>query len=350
MSVIRPARSLGALALVLSLGLLAACGSGSAGGADGGAAAGSGDGADGHFPVTIEHAFGATTITEEPERIVTIGWGTTDAVLAMEEVPVGIEEQNYGGGKDKVLPWVEQKLEEMGAETPVLLPTANQGTIDYEAILELHPDVILAQYSGITQDQYQKLSKMAPTVAYPEQPWSTSMTDIVMMTGKALGEPQEAREILARIEQRIQAAAEAHPEFQGLTIATLKAGTTQLYTYTQADPREKLLRDLGFTTAASVKRLSRTVQEGQFYVPFSFEKADQLTSDVLLVFSDSKQAHRAMKSTAWFRSMPQAKDDSVASVVGEAQVAAVSPPTALSLLWGLDELVRSLSKAAAQVG
>ena len=37
--------------------------------------------ADGAFPVTIEHAFGETTIEEAPERVVTWGWASTDSTV-----------------------------------------------------------------------------------------------------------------------------------------------------------------------------------------------------------------------------------------------------------------------------
>jgi iron complex transport system substrate-binding protein len=44
--------------------------------------------------------------------------------------------------------------------------------------------------------------------------------------------------------------------------------------------------------------------------------------------------------------MPQLQSGAVASLVGPDLVAAVSPPTALSLTWGLDTFVSELSKAA----
>jgi iron complex transport system substrate-binding protein len=44
--------------------------------------------------------------------------------------------------------------------------------------------------------------------------------------------------------------------------------------------------------------------------------------------------------------MPQVTDGALASIAGEEYVASVSPPTALSLTWGLDEYVTELSHAA----
>src|SRR3712207_8415598 len=66
---------LGAALLATAL-VLAGCGSGAED--DAAAAAPSGSSA-GAFPVTIEHTFGTTTIDEEPQDVVTWGFGSTDA-------------------------------------------------------------------------------------------------------------------------------------------------------------------------------------------------------------------------------------------------------------------------------
>lgn len=304
--------------------------------------------ASGSFkPVTIEHAFGSTEIEERPARVVTIGWGSTDAMLALGVVPVGIEKQEYGGNENGVLPWVAEKLAELDARTPTLLPSANSADPAYERILQLEPDLILAPYSGITEEQYGKLAKIADTVAYPETPWSTTMEEIVTMTGQSLGLAEEAKQVLADIDATVAEAAAEHPEFEGLTIATLASGSNELYTYTQADPREQVLRDLGFQTAPSVLDFTKTADPGAFYVPFSFEQADQLTSDVLLTYSGSADELKALENNPGYQSMPQVEAGTVAKVVGEAKVAAVSPPTALSVTWGLPELVDLLAEAAA---
>ena len=57
----------------------------------------------------------------------------------------------------------------------------------------------------------------------------------------------------------------------------------------------------------------------------------------------------AFLASAPIQAMPAVSRGQVAQVVGTELIAAVSPPTALSLTYGLDELVASLS-AAAQAG
>ena len=49
--------------------------------------------------------------------------------------------------------------------------------LDYEAISDSNPDIILAAYSGITQEEYDLLSEIAPVVAYPENAWQTLWRD-----------------------------------------------------------------------------------------------------------------------------------------------------------------------------
>ncbi|MGH8967721.1 MAG: iron-siderophore ABC transporter substrate-binding protein, partial [Actinomycetes bacterium] len=45
---------------------------------------------DGTFPVTVEHAFGTTTIERAPERVVALGVTDADPVLALGTTPVAV--------------------------------------------------------------------------------------------------------------------------------------------------------------------------------------------------------------------------------------------------------------------
>ena len=165
------------------------------------------------FPVTIEHAFGKTTIEKEPKRVATLGWSDQDHALALGVVPVGATKLTWGGNKAGSSDWFDAALEEEGAEAPVRYDDADGAPID--EIAKLSPDVILATNSGITEQEYEKLTKIAPVVAYPEAPWVTPWQTSLETVGKALGRTDEAEKVEDDTEEKIDAAKEDNPELDG---------------------------------------------------------------------------------------------------------------------------------------
>jgi iron complex transport system substrate-binding protein len=115
------------------------------------------------FPFTIEHKYGSTTVTEKPERIVLVGLTEQDALLALGIVPVATRGW-YGERPGAIFEWAQDKLGD--AEVPVVLPGAE---LNIEQIAGLNPDVIVGLYAGLTQEEYDTLSKIAPTVAQPAE-------------------------------------------------------------------------------------------------------------------------------------------------------------------------------------
>jgi iron complex transport system substrate-binding protein len=306
---------------------------------------GSGDGGgDGTFPVTIEHAFGETTIDAEPERVVAWGWASADAAIALGVMPVGIPAESYAGDEEGVLPWIREAVEEQGAEMPTVL--ANGEEPPYEDIAELAPDLILAPYSGLTEDQYDLLSEIAPVVAYPEEPWATPWRDIITIAGEALGRSDEAEAVLDDIDGRIAEAAAEHPEFAGKTIAAVWDVSGSFYVYKDEDPRVQFLLDLGFESAPAVDELD--TGEATFYYTLSYEQLDKLQSDVLLSYASTQEEQDAFLNSSYAQLLPAVQSGAVASLVGTEYISAVSPPTALSLTWGLDQVVAALAEATAE--
>ncbi|GHD39805.1 iron-siderophore ABC transporter substrate-binding protein [Mycetocola manganoxydans] len=298
------------------------------------------------FPVSIEHAFGDTKIEEAPERVVTLGWGSTDAAIAVGVVPVGMEAQSYGGDENGVLPWVAEALEDLDADTPAIIPSTVEEPA-YEDIAEQSPDLILAVYSGITEEQYDLLSEIAPTVAYPDAPWSTPWTDVVTTVGEALGKTAEAETVLNDIAAITAEQAEAHPELAGKTVAAVADFGGKFYVYKGADSRVDFLFDLGLVDAPAVEELS--TGDSSFYYELSYEEVDKLESDILVSYSDTAEAESAFLSSSYAKTIPAVASGAVASVVGVELIAAVSPPSALSLTWGLEDYVALLSTAASAV-
>jgi iron complex transport system substrate-binding protein len=228
------------LALTLA-GVLTACGEDADTG--GGRAAAAPAAEASAFPVTIRHKFGETTLTEAPTRVVVAGLREQDALLALGIVPVATTEW-YGGHPGAIFPWAEKALGD--APRPTVLSFTDG--IQFERIARLRPDLILALYSGLTQKDYDTLSKIAPVVAQPpgQVDWGSSWQDEILTVGKAVGKPREAERLRDEAEAQLAAAANAHAEFAGQTaaVATPYQG---IYVYGPQDARSRLLTDLGFT-------------------------------------------------------------------------------------------------------
>ena len=327
-------------ALTLAGGLVL---SGCAGSADPEGTEAEGGAAEG-FPVTFAHIYGETTIEDAPERIATWGWGATEAVLALGIVPVAIPSSEYGGGDDLMTPWVEEAVAELGGEAPTILDNSTY-ELSVEQLLATDPDVLIASYSGLTQEEYDAVTGAGiPVVAPEEALWATPWRDVITDTGRALGMEDEADGVLADLDAQIADAAAAHPEFEGLTIAYADDDVDTFYLYLPADPRVEILEDLGFTSAPSVAELD--AGESTFYTTVSSENLDRIDADVLFTQAEAQSEIDDFLASDRAALIPAVAAGAVAPIVGEENVAAVSP-TALSLPWILPQIVEQLARAAA---
>lgn len=296
-------------------------------------------GDQGAFPVTVEHAFGETVVEQEPTTIVSVGYASNDALLALGIAPVAMTTA-WGGDDDGVLPWNREVLDELGAETPVMLDATN---LETEKIAGTQPDLILANYSGISEEEYRTLADIAPTVAYPEQPWATPWRDVFTTTAEVTGRTDEAESLLAELDEQIGDAAAAHPELEGKTVAAVW-DTDEFWVYRPADSRVEFLSGFGLTNAPSVEELANG--DSSFLYGLSREETDKLTSDILVFYAADQAEADAFLAKPYAQAMSQVKEGRYAAVIGTELVAAVSPPSVLSLSWGLDDYVAALSAGA----
>lgn len=332
----RRSRVLGITAAVaLALSLTACATNAPAGGSvpDAGASAG-----DGVFPVTIEHVYGTTTITEKPERVATIAWANHEVPLALGIVPVGMSKATWGDDDDNgVLPWVEDKLDELGAETPVLFDETDG--IDFTAIAATEPDVILASYSGLTQEEYDTLSKIAPVVAYPELAWGTTYQTMIEMNSTALGLADEGEQLIADLESEVQAALAAHDELVGkkLLFAYLDpTDLSQVGFYTAADTRPSFLIGLGLPSPAVVEE---TADSTEFYTQISAEEAERFDDvDVFVTYGDAGGDMIAtLQADPLLSKIPAIAAGHIAILENNTPLAASANPSPLSISWGIDD-------------
>ncbi len=302
------------------------------------------------YPLTIKHAFGETALTKKPERVATISWGNQDVPLALGVIPVGVSEANYGVTDGSgLLPWTAEGFKSLGVEAPVLFHDTDG--LDYEAINEVQPDVILAAYSGITQEEYDLLSQIAPVVAYPTLAWQTYWRDQIIMDATGMGMKAEGEALVASLEQLIAEKTAAYPQIAGKTAAFFYFTPSDLgtfYVYLPTDPRAAYLTDLGLPVPESVLKLAETSES--FAIELSAENVDVLNDlDIIIAYGDAALLE-ALQADSLIGTIPAIARSSVVLIEDGTPLAASGTPSALSIPATIDEYLELIGKAADQVG
>jgi iron complex transport system substrate-binding protein len=301
------------IAVLMAVAMLTACGSEKTSQPEAGAA------------VTISHKFGETTVPADPKRVVTVGWTDQDFVLPFGVVPVSTREffEEYNN-----YPWVEAATDGKGVST-----WGGADSIDFEAIAAQKPDLIFAIYETIDKETYDRLSQIAPTVIqsadYPDEetPWNVQL----LTTGKALGKEAEAKNLVDKVQGRIDEARQANPEFDGKTLVVdFGPESGGHYLLPENDPRRALFTELGFKT----QELDGDVSE---------EKLDLADRDVLFVNGATKEQ---MLASPAFARLGVVRDDRTLYTTFESNLSGAltySGPDAL--IYALDVLAPQLANA-----
>lgn len=173
-----------AIAVAAALTLpLAACGTSGSSGSSGGEAP--------TKSASVEHAMGSTEVPCTPKKVVTLGQGQTDSVLALGVTPVGVVE-----------PWTDDWYEYLPDEVEEAEVVGTELEPDLEKIASLQPDLILG--SKLRHEAlYDKLSKIAPTVF--SETIGVAWKENVGLWSEALCMPEEGERIVADYEKRADA-------------------------------------------------------------------------------------------------------------------------------------------------
>lgn len=292
------------------------------------------------FPLTVEHQYGSTTIPAEPQRVVVAGLTEQDILLELGTPPVATTEW-YGEQPYAVWPWATDLLN--GAQPTVL--TTSDG-LDYEKIASLSPDLIVGTNAGMTKEDYDKLSKIAPTVTSVEGSglYFSSWQDQTRQVARAMGRSSEGEALITGVADAYAAAAAAHPEFAGLS-ATFSQGAPydgNAYVYPDGLNTD-FLTDLGFVMTPGLERFT---DSNNAQALISAENISLIDADVIVFATDSADA---VQATLGFGTTSSLKAVSGGhAVFTDAELAgAIYFLTPLSQKYVLDELVPRLEKAVA---
>jgi iron complex transport system substrate-binding protein len=294
----------------------------------------------GAIPVTVDHKFGATTISTAPKRVAAMGVGDADTLLSLGITPTTIAP--FADPTQRSAPWNEKLL---GDAQPEILPQAAQDFGGQIAkALGTNPDLVTAIGAAPSQEQYDVLSKAAPTIVGPKQypnwqiPWDVQTSEI----GRAVGLPDAAQAKIDETKGDLADVRKQHPEFEGKTgvvVSGLPTGAVSIFS--PEDGRGQTLSDYGFSFPESLK----PALTNGFYGEISPENLNLLNDVDVVVAVDWEGANDRLKKDATWSKLPFVAQGR--AVYLDQQVgSAMSVPTVLTLPWVAEQSVGPISDAA----
>ncbi|WP_320672734.1 iron-siderophore ABC transporter substrate-binding protein [Patulibacter defluvii] len=299
------------------------------------AAAGSG------FPVTIEHRYGKAVIDAAPQRVVALshGSGDLDALVAVGITPVGTSRDDLN--PSGIPPWLTGKVD---PKTTELLPFSSG--VNFEKVAALRPDLISATGNAGSGTDFERLSGIAPTIAYRDSWFRQTWQEQTLLVGRAVGREQRAKQAVARTEATLRDVLRRHPGLKGRTF-TLSSGFEPGKIVTIRDPKEvvaRLFGQIGLRLAPGAQKVPKFSADNDGGA-VSLENLDALDADVMIVSYVNPQIQRATERNPLFRRIAAVREGRYLAVDQET-ITQLRVPSVLGIPWALKRIEPVLAKAA----
>lgn len=284
------------------------------------------------FHVTVPTPYGDVELTERPERIVVLSLDYLEATLALGLTPVGAPTGVPLGD------WVTDRIDTTDTELFAFSSPSN-GEVPVETIAALDPDLILGSVYAVTQENFDQLSKIAPTLTRADDADETvagAWEDITRQVGAATGTSDKADQVIAEVHQKITEAKAAAPSSLGKKV--IFAGVAaQGIAVTQGDAHSgmRLLQALGLeqTDVGSGEE-----GYGGGRVMLSIEQIGQLDeADLLIIGAIDPAAAEQLFKNELYTSLGIVKDDHVL-VLDALGTWSFNTPTALNVPYLIEQL------------
>ncbi|MGM0858974.1 MAG: ABC transporter substrate-binding protein [Pseudomonadota bacterium] len=277
---------------------------------------------------TLDTAYGEVEVTGTPERVVTLYEGALDASLAAGVTPLGAVTTRGG---DNVAEYVEAHL---GDERPAIMGVMRE--INTEAVLEQRPDLILAP-ARLSEEQYQLLSQIAPTVVPPTQPiapdnWKAE----ARLYGDALNRQDAIEDAISAVDQRAA-------ELASALDAAGVGGTAFVVRWMPGGP---MVMSKNLFTAGLLAQVGLTVEDaglvgerGVHSDILSLENLSQVDGDWLFLATlneDGQEALASAKQSSAFTRLDVVQREQVVPVNGQLWTSANGPLAAQAILDDID--------------
>lgn len=234
----------------------------------------SGGGDDSSATRTVKTAEGAVTVPVHPKRIVSVHSWTTESLFDLGVKPVAVEDSG-----EQYVP--ERYLDRWKPAEKVV----QTGTIDFEKIAALKPDLIVGVDVPYLKDAYAKLKAIAPTAFAPFDE-AASWQDYPDYTADFVGAGAKLAELKGEYETAIADAKEKY----ATQLATVKWDVIQggfdagnYWIYSSASPVGTVLTALGakFASASSAVKAGGTNS-------VSYERTDLLAdADEIIYYTNN---------------------------------------------------------------
>jgi len=285
-------------------------------------------------PLRFPNVYGETVLPAPAKRVVSLGYTTQDPLLALGVAPVAVR-QWFGNYPYGIWPWAQPFL---GDSKPQMIA----GEVSIEIVAGLQPDLIVAIGSGISREEYDVLSQIAPVLMQPpgEATFGMRWDASTRLIGRAVGKAELADQKVGEVEALFAAVRQRHPDWAGRTAVCAYDFGGETGAYIGTDTRAVFLTELGFQPTEKVKALAAT--QG-FYARLSPEDLAPLDADVLIWLSSSGSAQE-IQSLA-LRKTLRAHREGREILAGELISGAMTFGSVLSLPFALDRLEGEIALA-----
>jgi iron complex transport system substrate-binding protein len=284
------------------------------------------------FPVTIEHALGATTIPAPPSRIVALSF-EEDVLSQIGVATVGRTDNYYAPGT--LYPWQEGEVE------PGVVPLGGPNGLDLEKVASLQPDLILATNYYDLENVYEGLSAIAPTVGYRTGWGEATWQDTARVIGRAVGKEAEVEQRIGEVDESVATLAAELPGLSGKTFSSVfyhDAGEFSVDT----NPEGHTAKQLGQLGMVMSSRIVAEVVNRSL----GAEQVGLIDADLVRLGFASDELRAQLTASPLFQAVPAVRDGRVyeTDVFG---ATAGNNPTLLNVPWQLERQRAVLERVAA---
>lgn len=261
------------------------------------------------YPLTVETAWGESTLEERPDRVAAVSPTARDVeLLAMLGVTPVIAPESVERSV-----WT---LDAVPGEIETMFVESDAGLTPAEEIAAADPDLIIAFGKNLT-DEYETLSTIAPVVAATseEDAESADWRAELRAIGAALDLEEAAEEAISEHEAWFEQARADNPQFEGLTSTYLVQYAAEYglaYFSTPGSDAEQLFLDLGFAP-------NPLAEEFAADDTVSSELLSMVDADVLLVANntnDEAELEKLLTGNQLFQNLEVVQDDHYAIING----------------------------------